>query len=71
VAEKLNLTAERVKLYLLQKERVSLDHEIEKKLRKTFPALSQDVRLLSELLDKLEADNKQHRTTKLPDHLSV
>lgn len=69
--ENVNIADERMALYQLQKTRVDLDHVIEQKLRKTFPSLSQDIRLLNELLDKVEDDQKQNQIVNQPDHTSV
>ena len=46
---------EALKIYKMQRERVKLDYTVEKKIGKAFPTLSADVRLLKELLDKVEA----------------
>ena len=45
-------------LYEMQRERVKIDVAIEKKLKKTFPSLSQDIRILKELLDDLDEAQK-------------
>lgn len=52
---------ERMWLYKMQKKRVQMDHELEERLKKTFPSLNQDVRLLKELLDDLETEQGKKR----------
>ena len=52
--ERIDVLEERLSLYKMQKVRVNLDANIELKLRKTFPSLNQDIRLLNEMLTDLE-----------------
>lgn len=52
--ETMDVLKEKLWLYKTQKDRVKLDVDIESKLRKTFPTLSQDVRLLNEILDDVQ-----------------
>ena len=53
--EKFDILKETIELYRLQKERVEIDFNMEKMLKKTFPALSNDVRVLKDLLTDIEA----------------
>ena len=46
-------------LYLLQKKRVDIDAQWEEQLKKTFPSLNQDVRLLKDILTDLERRRKE------------
>lgn len=55
----MDIMTERKWLYELQKKRVTLDHEIEKKLSKTFPSLTNDIRVMKELLDDMEQATEQ------------
>jgi len=72
MAETLNIAEERLKLYELQRSRVDLDHSIELRLKKTFPSLTQDVRVMKELLDDLEDDQRNRKVSdSKPSHLSV
>ena len=48
-------------LYELQKKRVTMDHEIEQKLHKTFPSLTNDIRVMKELLDDMERAEDQQK----------
>ena len=56
-------------LYEMQRERVKMDFEIEKKLQKTFPSLSNDVRILRDLLNDLESAQKAYDDKDIQDDL--
>ena len=60
----IDVLKEKTELYTTQKKRVMLDVEIESRLRKTFPTLSQDVRLLNEILDDVQRLQEEGGTVK-------
>lgn len=66
--ELIDVLSERIEIYKLQKARVQLDSDIELKLKKTFPSLNQDVRLLHEMLDEINTmQNKKIDNNLIPE----
>lgn len=51
IGRPLDVLAEARRTYLIQAKRIEMDHEIEKKMGKTLPTLTQDMRTARELLD--------------------
>ena len=49
-SKSVNVKNEAVRLYLLQRDRIKIDVEIERKMRKTLPSLSNEIRIATELL---------------------
>ena len=66
----MNILKETTELYRVQKERVEMDLEWERKMKKTFPSLNQDIRLLKEILSDLERRSSEVETTNvIPDSI--
>lgn len=63
--DRFNILNETINLYRLQKARVKMDFAMEKTMKKTFPALSNDIRLLKEILEDLQARQDEAATTDL------
>jgi hypothetical protein len=53
---------EQLKLYRMQRERVSIDYKIEKSMKKIMPTLSADVRLLQEMFDRVREMQEEEAT---------
>ena len=49
-SKSVSVKTEAVRLYLLQRDRIKLDVEIERKMHKTLPSLSNEIRIATELL---------------------